>query len=87
MMSIRPKPPSHWEIWRQRRRLRGRDSGEGMTEEPVVVNPDTLSKIASAGDKERGGNMKGTAPAKGTRIQAKAVVQKLSRPSNSLSWR
>ena len=45
-----PKPPSHWVSERQNKVACGKKSMLSRTDEPVVVNPDMVSKKASGKD-------------------------------------
>src|SRR6056297_768413 len=60
--TIMPMPPSHWIRLRQNKRLGAAPSMLVITDEPVVVNPDTDSKKASVYVEKSGARKKGRAP-------------------------
>ena len=69
-----PMPPIQWVKLRQKMMHRGTISTSVMTLEPVVVNPDTVSNMASTGLGRTPLKMKGRDPIRLMMIQLKAAV-------------
>ncbi len=73
-----PNPPSHWVRLRQSRILLGTISTSGITDAPVVVSPETLSKSAETTSKEPEKRY-GRLPTAESSSQAKTMVATPSR--------
>ena len=85
--AMMPSPPTHCSIDRHRRMSRGFESSDDITVAPVVVTPDTVSKMASALLETVCEKMKGSPPNMETRIHAIAVSRKTSRTQSRLGVR